>query len=106
RLIRGGEQRPLNVDLEGTLLTSAYQPLANYFVMFIQAYESEGVPIDIIVPQNEPRSPGGSGTSYPGLTLPETDEATFVSQYLQPALSAAGLNPKIYGNDLSWDKLS
>jgi glucosylceramidase len=95
-----------NTNLQGTLLTSAYGPLANYFVKFIQAYESAGVPIDIIVPQNEPRSPGGSGTSYPGLTLPEADEATFIAQYLQPALTAAGLAPKIYGNDLSWDKLS
>jgi len=95
-----------NVDLGGTLLTTAYQPLADYFVKFIEAYEDEGIPIDIIVPQNEPRSPGGSGTSYPGLTLPEADEATFISGDLEPALSAAGLDPKIYGNDLSWDKLS
>lgn len=97
-----------NVGLAGTLITSDYQPLANYFVDFIEAYESYDIPIDIVVPQNEPRSPGGSGTSYPGLTLPETDEATFISQYLQPALAAAPLNPepKIYGNDLSWDQLS
>jgi glucosylceramidase len=95
-----------NDDLQGTLLPSAYQPLANYFVKFIQAYEADGVPIDIIVPQNEPASPGGPGTLYPGLTLPEPAEATFISQYLRPALTAAGLNPKIFGNDLSWDQLS
>ncbi len=95
-----------NVDLTGTLLASSYGPLANYFVDLVKAYESQGVPIDIIVPQNEPRSPGGSGTSYPGLTLPEADEEAFISQDLQPALAAAGLNPEIYGNDLSWDKLS
>jgi glucosylceramidase len=95
-----------NDDLQGTLLPSAYQPLANYFVKFIQAYEADGVPIDIIVPQNEPASPGGPGTLYPGLTLPEPAEAMFISQYLRPALTGAGLNLKIFGNDLSWDQLS
>ncbi|MGZ6589632.1 MAG: glycoside hydrolase family 30 protein [Solirubrobacteraceae bacterium] len=94
-----------NSNDQGTLLASAYGPLADYFVKFIQAYESNGVPINAITPQNEPRT-SGSGTSYPGLTLPEPDEATFISQYLQPALARAGLHPKIYGNDLSWDKLA
>ena len=94
-----------NSNDQGTLLPSAYGPLAAYFVKFIQAYESNGVPIDAITPQNEPRT-SGSGTSYPGLTLPEPDEATFISRYLQPALQQAGLHPKIYGNDLSWDQLT
>ena len=94
-----------NSNDQGTLLPSAYGPLADYFVKFIQAYESNGVPINAITPQNEPRT-SGSGTSYPGLTLPEPDEATFISQYLQPALAGAGLHPKIYGNDLSWDQLT
>jgi len=79
--------------------------IANYFVKFIQAYESNGVPINAITTQNEART-SGSGTSYPGLTLPEPDEATFISQYLQRALEQAGLHPKIYGNDLSWDQLT
>jgi glucosylceramidase len=94
-----------NRNDQGTLLPSAYAPLADYFVKFIQAYESNGVPINAITPQNEPRT-SGSGTSYPGLTLPEPDEATFISQYLQPALEQAGLHPKIYANDLSWDQLT
>ena len=95
-----------NTNLAGTLLTQDYGPLADYFVRFIQDYAAQGVTIDDIVPQNEPRSPGGSGTPYPGLTLPESDEATFISQHLAPALAAAGLSPKLYGNDLSWDKFS
>ena len=94
-----------NINDQGTLLPSAYGPLADYFVKFIQAYGSNGVPINAITPQNEPRT-SGSGTSYPGLTLPEPDEANFISHYLQPALQQAGLHPKIYGNDLSWDQLT
>jgi O-glycosyl hydrolase len=76
--------------------------LASYFVKFLQAYAGNGVPIDAITPQNEPSS-GGGGTSYPGLTLPESDEAQFIQQNLEPALRAAGLQTKIYGNDLSWN---
>jgi O-glycosyl hydrolase len=90
-----------NQNDAGTLLTGDYGALASYFVKVIQAYAAQGVPIDAITPQNEPRS-SGSGTAYPGLTLPEPDEAQFISQNLAPALSAAGLHPKIYGNDLSW----
>ena len=86
----------------GTLRTDAYGALASYFVKVVQSYAAQGVPIDAITPQNEPRTTG-SGTAYPGLTLPEPAEAQFISQNLAPALTAAGLHPKIYGNDLSWD---
>jgi glucosylceramidase len=94
-----------NISGQGTLLPSAYTPLASYFVRFIKAYANHGVPIAAITPQNEPGS-GTSGASYPGLELPEADEANLIVQDLQPALSAAGLDTKIYGNDLSWDQLS
>ena len=80
-----------NLAGSGTLLASAYRPLARYIVKFIQAYEREGIPIDEVTPQNEPSS-GGSGTPYPGLTLPAADEDQFISQDLSPALQAAGLN--------------
>jgi glucosylceramidase len=89
----------------GTLLASAYRPLANYFVDFIEAYERLGIPIAALTPQNEPSS-GGTGVSYPGLTLAAGDEARFIADDLAPALRAAGLATKIYGNDLSWNSLS
>ncbi|MGO9497857.1 MAG: glycoside hydrolase family 30 protein [Solirubrobacteraceae bacterium] len=94
-----------NVKGQGTLLPSAYGPYASYLVKFIEAYAADGVPIDAITPQNEPGS-APPGTPYPGLTLPEADEANFISQDLQPALAVAGLHPKIYANDLSWDALA
>jgi glucosylceramidase len=90
-----------NIDGRGTLLRGAFHPLASYFVRFIQAYASEGVGIDAITPQNEP----AAFTAYPGLTLSEIDEEQFISQDLQPALAAAGLHPKIYGADASWDQI-
>jgi glucosylceramidase len=92
-----------NMNAQGKLLSSAYQSLANYFVKYLQAYAGQGIPVAAITPQNEPSS-GQFGTAYPGLTLPEANEAQFIAQDLQPALSAAGLHTKIYGNDLSWDQ--
>ena len=91
-----------NAGGQGTLLASGHGPLAAYFVKFIQAYEAAGVPIAAITPQNEP----GVEAEYPGMALPEPEEAQFISQNLQPALAAAGLHPKIYGSDLSWDQLA
>ena len=38
----------------GTLLPTAYGPLAGYFVKFLEAYAGYGVPIAAITPQNEP----------------------------------------------------
>ena len=83
----------------GTLLPSAFQPLANYFVRFIQAYAARGIPIGAITPQNEPQG----GSPFPGMQLPPADEANWIVQDLQPALRAAGLHPKIYGYDGSGD---
>jgi glucosylceramidase len=86
----------------GTLLTADYRPYANYLVKFIQAYARAGIRIQAITPANEPTV----ATPYPGLNLPESAEANFIADYLQPALSAASLNTKIYGNELSWDQFS
>ena len=91
-----------NPDGDNMLQPANYGTFANYIVKFIQAYEGEGVPITAIAPENEPSS-GQVATNYPGMTFPEPDEAQFISQNLAPALQGAGLNTKIYGNDLSWD---
>ena len=40
----------------GTLNPSAFQPFADYFVKFLQAYAAQGVPITAIAPENEPNS--------------------------------------------------
>ena len=69
--------------------------LAQYFVKFLRAYASPGIPIDAITPQNEPGAP----SAFPGLNLSAAGEAQFIAQYLVPALRAARLHPKIYGFD-------
>ena len=80
----------------GNLISSDYEPLAQYFVKFIQAYQAAGVPIYAITPQNEPDV---SANGYSGMIFPPSDEANFIANNLGPALSQAKLATKI----LAWD---
>ena len=95
-----------NPDGQNTLDAWDYETFANYIVKFIQDYEAEGVPITAIAPQNEPSSGQGGATNYPGMEFPATHEGQFIADDLTPALQAAGLSTKIYGNDLSWSSSS
>ncbi len=87
-----------NIGYHGTLLSSAYGPLAQYFVKFVKAYGTEGVPIAAVAPQNEPEAPA----PYPGMTLSPSAEAGWIDQNLKPALQQARLSPSIYGGDVAW----
>jgi glucosylceramidase len=89
-----------NMGFGGALLPSAYGPLAQYLVRFLQAYAGAGVPVTAIAPQNEP-----TVAATPGLELSEQQEAAFVTQDLRPALAAAGLSASVFGWDLSWGPL-
>ena len=84
-----------NVGLAGSVLPQYYAALARYFVKFIEDYQAQGVPIDAITPMNEPNS----ASTWPGATLTAAADATFMPQYLAPALAAAGLHPAILGDD-------
>jgi glucosylceramidase len=84
-----------NIGLAGAVLPQDYSALADYFVKFIQAYQAQGVPMDAITPMNEPNS----DATWPGSALTPGDDATFLPQYLVPALDAAGLHPTIFGDD-------
>ena len=91
-----------NLGHQGTLLASAYQPLANYFVKFIQAYASQGVPVSAIAPENEPNG----AAAFPSMDFPEPQEAQWIAQNLAPTLQQAHLTPKIYGADVGWGSSS
>jgi glucosylceramidase len=84
-----------NAGFAGTLLAADYQPLAEYFVKFLQAYAAAGVPVNAITPQNEPRAPA----QYPGMSFPPSDVGRWIVDNLLPALRASGLQPQIYGLD-------
>lgn len=83
--------------LPGRLKPEAYGPLAQYFVRFIEAYRAAGIPIWAVTPQNEPTQPTAD---YPGMLMSANEEATFVRDYLAPALRAAHLDDvRIFGYD-------
>lgn len=82
---------------DGSLKTVYRQAWADYFAKWILAYESAGVPIWGITPQNEPLY---CPDSYPGMTWTAPDQATWINSYLAPTLAGAGLDPAILG----WDQ--
>jgi len=85
-----------------SLLSTFYQAWADYFVKWIQAYQSNGIPIWAVTPQNEPLF---CPTNYPGSSWDPASEANWVHNFLKPSLSAAGLSPAVIGFDHNWDAL-
>jgi glucosylceramidase len=106
-----GWMKTSNSMIGGSLLPTMYNPFANYFVKYIQAYQSAGINIDYISLQNEPLF---VPTSYPGMCMPatptstdcvsSTDQQTALFQYVLPALSSAGLTTKVLVYDHNWDR--
>jgi O-glycosyl hydrolase len=82
----------------GNLRPDAFGTYAQYFVQFVQAYASEGVPLDSVTVQNEP----ATAPPYPSMVMTSDDQATFIGQYLGPALAAAGLTTRIFTWDHNW----
>ena len=87
----------------GTLNATDYEPLARYFVQFIQAYQAQGIPIAEVTPQNEPEY---APDSYSGMSWSASDENAFIKNNLSPALKGAGLSTKILGYDHNWNDTS
>ncbi|MGD0939872.1 MAG: chitobiase/beta-hexosaminidase C-terminal domain-containing protein [Terracidiphilus sp.] len=83
------------------LLTSANETaFANYFVKFLQAYQTAGAPIDYISLQNEPEN---VTTAYPSMLMPDTTQLALLQGYVLPALSTANLSTKVFVWDHNWD---
>lgn len=81
----------------GEVLNPAYySAYAQYFVSFIQAYQSYGIPIWAVTPANEP-----SSQTY--LNLTSTQAISVIGGNLAEALAAAGLGAvKIFCLDDDW----
>jgi glucosylceramidase len=89
--------------IQGSLLPSAYKPLANYFVKFVNAYEQAGIPIFAVTMQNEPLN---VPNNYPGMNMTAVEQAAFLRDDLGPAFRAAGLKTKIFVFDHNWDLIA
>jgi glucosylceramidase len=86
--------------IQGSLLPSAYDAYARYFVKYVQAYEKEGIPIFAVTMQNEPLH---VPHDYPGLGMMAREQTAFLRDHLGPAFQKAGLNTKILIFDHNWD---
>ena len=82
-----------------TLLAADYAAFANYFVKYIQAYQSAGIPIDYISLQNEPGYLG----PYPGMQVDSTTATNLIVNYFLPALKANNLKTRILLYDWNYD---
>jgi len=88
--------------LGGSLLLSSANEtaFANYFVMFIQAYQAAGVPIDYISIQNEPEN---ETAAYPSMLMQDNVQLALLQGYVLPALKTANLSTKVFVWDHNWD---
>ncbi len=84
----------------GTLNTADYTPYANYFIKYLQAYQSYGILPDYICLQNEPLN---NATGLPSMGMDESTALVATRDYVLPALVALGLSTKILLYDHNWD---
>jgi len=82
-LINGGDM----LDDDRTL-----DSLALYFTRYVQAYQSLGIRISMVMPQNEPNITN----RYPTCEWTGVQFSKFVGYHLGPALAGAGLGTKIF----------
>lgn len=74
----------------GKLKPEYYQTWADYFVKFIKAYETEGIPVWGTTIQNEPMAT----QKWESCKFTAEDERDFLKKYLGPTLAKEGLGDK------------
>jgi glucosylceramidase len=82
------------------LAGDAYDPLAAYFVKFVQAYAQQGITVRAVTPQNEPLN---GSAAYPGMDLNAPSELALIAIHMGPAFQKAGLTTQIWAYDHNWD---
>jgi glucosylceramidase len=82
------------------LADAAYDPLALYFVKFVQAYAQQGITVRAVTPQNEPLN---GSAAYPGMDLNASSELALISLNMGPAFQKAGVKTQIWAYDHNWD---
>jgi glucosylceramidase len=91
--------RSMNGISGGTLRKECYDVYAEYFVKYIKENEKLGSPVYAVTIQNEPLY----APNYPGMLMSQSDQASFIKNYLAPKFSANGLATKIVGFDHNYD---
>lgn len=78
--VKGGELKP-----------EYYGAFAKYFVKYIEGMRAEGIAIDAITVENEPRNPKNT----PSMVMFAQEQDTFIAKDLGPAFEKAGIRTKI-----------
>ena len=89
-----GWMKANNSMLGGSFRKKYYEPYANYFVKFLQAYAAEDVKVNAVTSQNEVDT--DQDGRMPACLLGQEYEIEFVGQHLGPAVEKAGLDTKIW----------
>ena len=69
-----------------------FDALALYFARYIEAYAAEGIPVSMVMPQNEPNM----DTNYTSCVWTGKQLAKFIGYHLGPTFAARGLATDIY----------
>ncbi len=92
----------------GHLLPEYYEVYANYFVKFIQAYRSEGIPIYAVTIQNEPGVDRSLETDptwhYPSCHYNGEQEREFIKNHLGPAFKRSRIDTEIWCYDHNFNE--
>jgi len=86
-------------SIGGSLLPAYYSAYAQYFVKYVQAMASNGIPINAVTIQNEPENPNNN----PSMVMTATQQADFIKNNLGPAFQAASITTKIITFDHNCD---
>lgn len=84
----------------GKLKPESYDAYALYFVKYIQAMQSQGIPIKSITPQNEPLY---FTAAYPCMEMQADEQLQFIKNHLGPAFTQSGIEAEIIVYDHNWD---
>ena len=79
--------------------TRTFDALALYFARYVEAYAGEGIPIHMVMPQNEPNM----DTNYTSCVWTGKQLAKFIGHHLGPTFAARGLDTEIYLGTLNDD---
>ena len=86
--------------IAGKLNRKSYPAFAQYFVKYMEAYRSAGVPIWAVTLQNEPLF---EPKDYMGMAMSATQQKEVLRDYVGPAFEKARLDTKIMVYDHNWD---
>lgn len=84
----------------GKLQSRYFATYAQYLLKYIQAYQAEGFPIDVLTLQNEPNY---QTRDYPSMSMSAEDQAK-LAQHLGKLLRQYQLNTAIFAWDHNWDQ--